>query len=213
MGRRLGLTLISALVAGVGFAQPKPFVAWLISPADSSSASVEVWPMPRAETCLFGGLSHLAAPYWLRWNSPWFRLATPSTMENARSMAIAMSLTLAIDDFGTGYSSMMALKQLPIDYLKIDRSFINHCVGMGYSQRAGVVIVADGALSPLSDEVDIVHQQHGQESFDQSRTSRGETLEPTTWADGDADRISPPHSGLKPLAATSRAASAGSARP
>jgi diguanylate cyclase (GGDEF)-like protein/PAS domain S-box-containing protein len=58
-----------------------------------------------------------------------------------------LGITVAVDDFGTGYSSLSYLRRLPIDILKIDRSFITNAgVNEEDTQIARTVVALGQAL-------------------------------------------------------------------
>jgi diguanylate cyclase (GGDEF)-like protein len=84
-------------------------------------------------------------------------------LDPARAQAVlerlsAIGLRLSIDDFGTGYSSLANLKRLPVDVIKIDKSFVidmphdasdaaivRSTIELGHN--LGLVVVAEGVES------------------------------------------------------------------
>jgi diguanylate cyclase (GGDEF)-like protein/PAS domain S-box-containing protein len=64
-------------------------------------------------------------------------MADPAHALAITSMLQSMGVRLSLDDFGTGYSSLTNLRQLPVDELKIDKSFV---MGMSGSEADTTIV-------------------------------------------------------------------------
>ena len=95
----------------------------------------------------------------------------PSKLISLLSQIKEMGVRLAIDDFGTGYSSLSYLKRLPLDGLKIDRSFIKDleqdtdsqaitAAIVSMAQALNLAIVAEGVET--MDQLNIIHSMSDQ---------------------------------------------------
>lgn len=91
----------------------------------------------------------------------------PQMVINVLNQMKTSGLTIAIDDFGTGFSSLSYLQKLPLDCIKIDRSFISEIsqatsanpiveLIIGLAQKLGMFAIAEGVETP--EQVDYLQQ-------------------------------------------------------
>ncbi len=86
-------------------------------------------------------------------------IADPDRAERTLSALKRCDAMVAMDDFGTGFSNLAALQRLPIDMLKIDRSFITGMIGdsdkvaivraiLSLAEALGMSTTAEGIETP-----------------------------------------------------------------
>jgi diguanylate cyclase (GGDEF)-like protein len=88
-----------------------------------------------------------------------FAAERPGVLEVLGSLR-ALGVRISIDDFGTGYSSLSMLRDLPVDELKIDRSFIETLTNHGDTALVEAII-------KLSHDFDLATVAEGIEMTDQ----------------------------------------------
>jgi diguanylate cyclase (GGDEF)-like protein len=85
-------------------------------------------------------------------------LTDPNRTRRVLERLSSMGLRLSVDDFGTGYSSLTSLKRLPLDEIKIDRSFVMNMLDdeddavivrstIDLARNLGLDVVAEGVES------------------------------------------------------------------
>jgi EAL domain-containing protein (putative c-di-GMP-specific phosphodiesterase class I) len=99
-------------------------------PNERMHLSVNVSPRQLNQVDFVERLEEIFVKYSFRSGGLWLELTESSLMDDHKKVAAkmnriqAMGILIALDDFGTGYSSLSMLLDIPLDCLKIDRSFV-----------------------------------------------------------------------------------------
>jgi diguanylate cyclase (GGDEF)-like protein len=140
--------LIDALGRQVLRAACRQLVAWSGSHGSSLSMTVNVSPRQLGTPGFVADLRQILGETGIRPSSLCLEL-TESSLMNPETNIVdvleqihGMGIYVAIDDFGTEHSSLARLRDLPVEVLKIDRSFID-----GLPKEAGDTAIVSSVLS------------------------------------------------------------------
>lgn len=123
----------------------KQLAIWQQSEMSSLSIAVNLSPRQLRQAGLVTELSELIRRYSINPAKLELELTENAIIENIDHSLVTLNqlkklgVTLAMDDFGTGYSSLSYLKLLPIDVIKIDRSFI---AGLPFDEDDSTIVRA-----------------------------------------------------------------------
>jgi diguanylate cyclase len=140
---------------------------------------------------------------------------TGTLLDPATSLAVCQELRrlgvrLSVDDFGTGLSSLARLRDLPIDEVKIDRSFISNLDRdearrrfvsgvIAFAERVGLTVVAEGIEREAERDALTELHCHRAQGFLFSRPLPAESVDallgsPGSWLPGIL-ALTEPHAG------------------
>ena len=135
---------------------------WRLLDVPVPNCSVNISPVQLADSKLLPALDRILAETAADPSSLEIEVTETAIMGRAKEVAAILKkvrqrgIAVSVDDFGTGYSSLAHLKQLPLDKIKIDRSFVRNIETdtddaqitstlIGLAKGIGLQCIAEGA--------------------------------------------------------------------
>jgi diguanylate cyclase (GGDEF)-like protein/PAS domain S-box-containing protein len=136
------------------------------------SMSVNLSPRQLGDAALPNDVARVLHNTGIQPSTLWLEITESTLMRDAESALSALGalqalgLHLAVDDFGTGYSSLAYLERLPVEALKIDRSFTD---GVGVRKDSTAIV---GAVVGLARALRLLTVAEGIETREQFQQLR-----------------------------------------
>ncbi|OQY35034.1 MAG: hypothetical protein B6241_02620 [Spirochaetaceae bacterium 4572_59] len=139
--------LIIPLGNWVIFSAARQLKSWKERKVDGTILSVNVSPRQFYDPDLVDTFIHLTERYGIKPVNLKIELTENSLIDNPIDAINKLNqlkeagFSISLDDFGTGYSSLNYLKDLPVDTVKIDKSFVNkvHTCKLDHSILKGIL--------------------------------------------------------------------------